>query len=179
MELIIPVIEENSSDLFCFYNSAHQWESSPWALTAQMAAGLYLSSGECAVWCSTLAVPQSSCARALGGAVTGGRSSAWVSPGNHSTALADGYRAGLRLLGLPSNALGSPVQCWVLHRPRGARCSGGWWWWCILPPQAALWPEVTLCSSYWCIKKPLLKFRFINDVVRRRNVMEFRILQIS
>lgn len=74
--------------------------------------------------------PESSCARALSGAVTGGRSSAvpHVAGGEprepqHSTA--DGYRAGLRLLELLSRALGSLVQCWVMHSPRGARCSGG------------------------------------------------------
>lgn len=148
--------------------------------------------GECAVWCSTLAVPREQLCQ---GSV---RSCHW---GQEQCCAPHGW----------GWAQGTTAQhCWWLQgRPEafGAALQGTWVSCAVLgdaqPQRSSLqWGVMVLvhpsspgCPMTWghrcaphpgaklqllcCIKKPLLKFWFINDVVRRTNVMEFRILQIS
>lgn len=135
------------------------WESSPWALTAQMAAVLVpqlrgaVPFGA-APWQWP---PESSCARAAFQELA--HSGQWQGCAQHTPAQGEhgscrrwgscsetpreDYRARLRLLELPSNGAGSLVQCWLLQRPRGAHFSGGVMVMVHPPPQATGGPEVT------------------------------------
>lgn len=110
--------------------------------------------GECAVWCSPLAVtPQ--------GQLCQGTFRSWLSL-RAGTALCQpgAERGSCRRWGNHSKAVMVPVQVWDFWScPRvqvGLLCSAGccrdpeelaavagWWWWCILPLQAAPWSEVT------------------------------------
>lgn len=196
MELIIPVIEENSSDLFCFSNSAHQCENPPcglWQLRWQQC--WCLSWGGVCHCCSPWQWhPEGAGPGQLGQgsfqelAGTEGRDGAV--PCAHLE-LSEGTTAKHRVVAAVVAAVVAPVQAWGFWScpwvQLGLLCSAG----CCTDPEelAALWGDgfgassSPGCAVTWghrwaphpaaklqllhCIKKPLLKFWFINDVVRK------------